>query len=68
MLCSVNTATNTYYREGRTDQLKTMLDHSDEKYQCKEMSDCPYTGTTLINNIPWAVDEDQAEKSDTCIA
>ena len=27
--------------------------HSDEKYQCEEMSDCPYTGTTLINKIPW---------------
>ena len=22
-------------------------------YQCEKMSDCPYTGTTLINKIPW---------------
>ena len=29
------------------------MDHSDEKYQCKKMSDCPYTGTTVINKIPW---------------
>ena len=30
-----------------------MVAHSDEKYQCEEMSDCPYTGTTLINKKPW---------------
>ena len=42
-----------------------------EKYQCKKMSDCPYTGTTLINKRPWAgeagdtKEEDQAEESDT---
>ena len=30
------------------------MDHSDEKYQCEEMSACPYTGTTTINKIPWA--------------
>ena len=35
------------------EQLKTAVAHSDEKYQCEEMLDCPYTGTTLINNIPW---------------
>ena len=29
------------------------MDHSDEKYQCKKMSDCPYTGTTVIEKIPW---------------
>ena len=27
--------------------------HSDGKYQCKKMSDCPYSGTTVINKIPW---------------
>ena len=27
--------------------------HSDARYQCKEMSDCPYTGTTFIEKIPW---------------
>ena len=32
-----------------TERLQTAVDHSDEKYQC----DCPYTGTTLINKIPW---------------
>ena len=66
-----------YYRVWTTEKLQTAVAHSDEKYQCEEMSDCPYTGTTLINNIPWAhcradelvseaLDtqvEDQAEKS-----
>ena len=51
-----------YYRR-RTEQLQTMVAHSDEKYHCKKMSDCPYTGTTLINNIPWrdwpAAEEDR---------
>ena len=36
-----------------TKRLQTIVDHSDGKYQCKEMSDCPYTGTTLIEKIPW---------------
>ena len=54
-----------FYRWG-TRELQTAVDHSDEKYQCKEMSDCPYTGTTVINNIPWVgeamvyPEEDQA--------
>ena len=51
---------------GRADQLKTILDHSDEKYQCKEMSDCPYTGTTLIDMEPWGdwpPGEDESEDS-----
>ena len=48
-----------------------MVAHSDEKYQCEEMSDCPYTGTTLIEKIPWSgevgadKEEDQAEESTT---
>ena len=29
------------------------VEDSDEKYKCKEMSACPYTGTTIINKIPW---------------
>ena len=41
-----------YYRED-TEELQTMVAHSDENYKCCEMSDCPYTGTTLINNIQW---------------
>ena len=41
-----------YYRES-TEGLQTAVAHSDEKYQCKEMSDCPYTGTTLIEKILW---------------
>ena len=55
-----------YYRELYTERLQTAVDHSDEKYQCKKMSDCPYTGTTVINNIPWVgeamvyPEEDQA--------
>ena len=40
-----------YYRE-ETKQLQAALHHNDESYQCW-MSDCPYTGTTLINKIPW---------------
>ena len=48
-----------------------MVAHSDCKYQCKEMSDCPYTGTTVIEKIPWAgeaganQEEDLVEESDT---
>ena len=41
-----------YYRID-TEKLQTMVDHSDERYQCKKISDCPFTGTTVINNIPW---------------
>ena len=41
-----------YYRED-TEELQTAVDHSDEKYKCEEMSDCPYTGTTVINKEPW---------------
>ena len=41
-----------YYRED-TEKLQTAVAHSDEKYQCEEMSDCPYTGTTVINKEPW---------------
>ena len=41
-----------YYREDN-EQLRTVVDHSNKNYKCKKMSDCPYTGTTLINNIPW---------------
>ena len=54
-----------YYRD--TKQLQTAVDHSDDKYQCKEMSNCPYTGTTVINNIPWedwpaGVDDGETEE------
>ena len=40
-----------YYRN--TKELQRAVDHTNDRYQCKEMSDCPYTGTTLINKIPW---------------
>ena len=36
-----------------TDQLQLAVDHSDKQYQCEKMPDCPYTGTTLIQKIPW---------------
>merc|ERR1719150_2081719 len=36
------------------DVLQSAVDHSDEKYQCKEMSDCPYTGTNILQKVPWA--------------
>ena len=41
-----------YYRRD-TKELQTAVAHSDGKYQCEEMSDCPYTGTTVINKISW---------------
>ena len=53
------------------EKLQAAVEHSDEKYKCKEMSACPYTGTTIINKIPWAgeagdiQEEDQAEETDT---
>ena len=47
MLCQYQ-----YYRRN-IEQLKTAVAHSDEKYQCKRSPDCPYTGTTVINKIPW---------------
>ena len=55
-----------YYR-WNTEELQTAVSHSDGKYQCKEMSDCPYTGTTLIEKIPWvgeAGEEPAAQKTD----
>ena len=36
------------------DWLQSAVAHSDEKYQCKEMSDCPYTGTNILQKVPWA--------------
>ena len=48
------------------------MNHSDESYNCEEMSPCPYTGTTIINKIDWGdwpagetQEEDQAEEFDT---
>ena len=34
-----------------TEWLQHAVDHNDEAFQCKEMSDCPYTGTIIINKI-----------------
>ena len=53
-----------YYRHGTT-QSQTVVAPADDKYQCEEMSDCPYTGTTLINKIPWGdcpVGEEQSNR------
>ena len=47
-----------YYRG--TEELQTALHHKVTSYQCKEMLDCPYTGTTVINKIPW--DDGKIEK------
>ena len=62
MLCQYQ-----YYRS--TKELKTAVAHSDEKYQCEEMSDCPYTGTTVIEKEPWgdwpAGQEEDTEEEDT---
>ena len=41
--------------------LQAIVDHSDEKYKCKKMSACPYTGTTIINKIPWTGEKDQED-------
>ena len=64
-----------YYRRW-TEKLQTAVDHSDGKYQCKDMWRCSYTGTTVMEKIPWAgeagdkkeedqAEEDQAEESGT---
>ena len=50
MLCSINPK---YYRWYFSKELKTAVAHSDAKYQCKKSSDCPYTGTIVINKEPW---------------
>ena len=56
-----------YYRRW-TEKLQTAVDHSDGKYQCKDMWRCSYTGTTVMEKIPWAgeagdkKEEDQAEE------
>ena len=34
--------------------LRTAVDHRDKKYKCEKMSACIYTGTTIVNKIPWA--------------
>ena len=47
-----------------TKELQAAVYHSDERYQCQKMSDCPYTGTTIINKIPWpdwSAGEDEGE-------
>ena len=36
------------------EELRCAVNHSDESYQCKEMLPCPYTGTNIIEKIPWA--------------
>ena len=52
-----------------TKELQTAVAHSDDKYQCERMSDCPYTGTTVINKIPWgncpAVEDGETEEEET---
>ena len=52
-----------YYR-WNTEELQTAVAHSDGKYQCEEMSDCPYTGTTVINKIPWAGESDDTQTNE----
>ena len=53
-----------YYRSD-TQVLQSAVDHSKKNYQCKKMSACPYTGTSIIHKIPWSgqagakQDEDQ---------
>ena len=44
--------------------LQAIVDHSDEKYKCEEMSDCSYTGTNIINKIPWTWEKDQEDLED----
>ena len=40
-----------YYRL-YTAELQSAVDHSKKNYQC-EMSACPYTGTSIIQKLPW---------------
>ena len=41
-----------------------MMDHSDKKYRCEKMSDCSYTGTNIINKIPWTGKKDLEDLED----
>ena len=48
--------------------MQAAVDHSDEKYRCDKTSDCPFTGTTIINKIPWAdcpAEEDNGETEES---
>ena len=55
-----------------TEELQAIADHNDYNYQCDQMSDCPYIGTSIINKILWAEkagdaqEEDQDVESGTC--
>ena len=42
-----------YYRRWAINDLQSAVDHSD---QCKEMPNCPYTGTkiNILQKVPWA--------------
>ena len=44
--------------------LQAIVDHSDEKYKCEEMPDCPYPGTNIINKIPWIGEKDLKDLED----
>ena len=60
MMCSFQ-----HYSEWRDNQeFQAMVDHSDEKYKCEQKSDCPYTGTTIINKIPWIGEKDLKDLED----
>ena len=57
-----------YYRWD-TKELQAAVKHSEDIYKCEEMTDCPYTGTTLITKIPWeshnpAIEEDRETDSE----
>ena len=41
-----------YYRVN-TRVLQAAVAHSDEKYKCKKMSECPYTGTKVVIKQQW---------------
>ena len=53
-----------YYR-WYTEKLQAMVNHSDESYNCEEMSACPYTGTSIINKIPWGDGTANVDESDS---
>ena len=46
------------------DEFQAIVDHSRENYNCEKRSDCPYTGTTIINKIPWAGEKDLDDSSE----
>ena len=39
------------------DELYDVMDHSRKDYECKEVADCPYIGTRMMEKVPWVEGE-----------